>query len=68
MSGRKLSATIEVDREVWFKFRTLVFANGLSLNKAVEGVLRETLKSAGIEIKPGEVSAPQRFEGPMVRT
>ena len=67
MSGRKFSATIEIDREVWFKFRTLVFANGLSLNKAVEGVLKETLKSAGIEIKSEGQQAPQTFEGPMVR-
>jgi len=68
MSGRKIiQVTVDIDREVWFRFRALVHANGLSLNRAVEGVLRETLKSAGIEIKSGAESASGKVEGPMVR-
>ena len=69
MGAKKVQVTVDVDREVWFRFRSLVHSNGLSLNRAVEGVLRETLRSAGIEIKPGEESAPPKFEGPgMVRS
>jgi hypothetical protein len=64
MSGR-ISVTIEVDREVWFKFRTLAQSGGISLNRAAEGVLRETLKSAGIEVRSEESAA--KVERPMVR-
>ncbi len=68
MSGRKIiQVTVDVDREVWFKFRALAQSGGLSLNRAVEGVLRETLKSAGIEVRSGQESTPVNVEGPMVR-
>jgi len=67
MRSRKIQVTVDVDREVWFRFRNLVHANGLSLNRAVEGVLREILRSAGIEVKPEQQSAPvlesEKFAG-----
>jgi len=60
--------TFDVDREVWFRFKALAHSNNLSINRALEGVLRETLRSVGIEVKPEE-SAPTKVEGPgMVRS
>ena len=63
MSAKKIQVTFDVDRECWFKFKALAHSHDLSINRALEGVLRETLRSVGIDVRPAN-SAPVKAEGP----
>ena len=68
MTSRKIQVTFDVDREVWFRFKALAHSNDLSINRALEGVLRETLRSVGIEVRSEESSVPANPEMSMVRS
>ena len=68
MSHPKIQVTFDCDREIWFRFKALAHSNDLSINRALEGVLRETLKSVGIEVRSEESSAAANPEVSMVRS
>ena len=62
MSSQRVTFTTSIDRATYFRFRDLCHAHKVPIERAVEVLLRETLKQNGIEVRP-EDSSTTKAEG-----
>jgi len=65
---RKILVAFKCDRDLWFRWKTLAHAHGVTVEAATEILISEKLKEVGIEVRPGEAASQKaRGPGPMVR-
>ena len=54
MSERRITISPKVDRRIYFQFRDLCFAHGITVERGIEQALRQVLERAGVPEGDGE--------------
>ena len=66
-SDRRILVAFKCDRDVWFRWKALCRANKVSVEKASEALLQETLQRFGIDIRERSEDQSMKVPGPAVK-
>ena len=56
MSERRITISPKVDRKIYFRFRDLCHAHGISAERGVEQAMKDVLERAGVADDGGELT------------